>query len=245
MQLLLKKRSLISGWHLIHMLESPYKPLIGKNPTTQEFSTWSGEKWMDFLRFIDFHIDHIEYRHKPKDAYKITEDKLDKLKEWKSQSDHPWLEFMFRAESTKVIYFIRVRTLNNLAMKFLEIRPALITQDMRLLMQKNPFLMGKYLRVNPIIVAPDLKPELLPAPVSRQTEILSDTIDVLKKFVDQAKTQDISELSIDKIIANISKLVDAINKMQGRATKISNLTLINTQGSVEDMEKDMLGMLGK
>jgi hypothetical protein len=227
------------------MLESPYKPLIGKNPTTQEFSTWSGEKWMDFLRFIDFHIDHIEYRHKPKDAYKITEDKLDKLKEWKSQSDHPWLEFMYRAESTKVIYFIRIRTLNNLAMKFLEIRPALITQDMRLLMQKNPFLMGKYLRVNPIIVAPDIMPSTEVREISPQVKLLSDTMDIVQTVIDRIKKEGVDKMTVKELISALPKFVDAINKMQGRATKIGNLTLINTQGSVEDMEKDMLGMLGK
>jgi hypothetical protein len=33
--------------------------------------------------------------------------------------------------------------------------------------------------------------------------------------------------------------------MQGRATKIGNLTLINTQGSAKDIKDQMLGMVGK
>jgi hypothetical protein len=229
------------------MLESPYKKFTGITPTTEDFSSWDSAKWMDYLRFMDFHIEQVKKPKYPlRDGYVITKEKIDKIREWQSQSDHPWLEFIYRiSNDDKTKYMSKIRTANAKAMLFLQIRPTLITNDMRLLMQKNEFLMGKYLRVNPIIIAPDLKPELLPAPVSRQTEILSDTIDLLKKYVDHAKTQDIEELSIDKVISAISKLVDAINKMQGKATKIGNLTLINTQGSIEEMESQMLGMVGK
>ena len=37
----------------------------------------------------------------------------------------------------------------------------------------------------------------------------------------------------------------SFNKMQGKATKIGNLNLINTRGSAEDMEAEMLSMVGK
>src|ERR1035437_1172964 len=125
------------------------------------------------------------------------------------------------------------------------IRPALITQDMRLLMQKNPFLMGKYLRVNPIIVAPDIMPSIEVKEISPQVKLLSDTMDIVQTVIDRIKKEGVDKMTVKELISALPKFVDAITKMQGRATKIGNLTLINTQGSVEDMEKDMLGMLGK
>ena len=208
----------------------------GKNPTKAEFSLWTPSRWMDYLRFVDFFLD--------KDKYSVTKDKLLQVQEWKLQSDHPWLEFFERVNrDEEKAYTDKLRIMNMQAMKFLEIRPALVTDEMKVLMQKNPNIMGKYLRVSPIVEVKDVA--IVPAPVSKQTQVLSDTIDVLQVLVDKLKKEGVGDMSVKEMISALPKIVDAINKMQGRVTKIGNLTLINTQGSVEDMERQMLGMVGK
>ena len=229
------------------MLESPYKKFTGITPTTEDFSSWDSAKWMDYLRFMDFHIEQVKKPKYPlRDGYVITKEKIDKIREWQSQSDHPWLEFIYRiSNDDKTKYMSKIRTANAKAMLFLQIRPTLITNDMRLLMQKNEFLMGKYLRVNPIIVAPDIMPSTEVKEISPQVKLLSNTMDIVQTVIDRIKKEGVDRMTVKELISALPKFVDAINKMQGKANKINNLTLINTQGSVEDMEKDMLGMLGK
>jgi hypothetical protein len=139
----------------------------------------------------------------------------------------------------------KIRTANAKAMLFLQIRPTLITNDMRLLMQKNEFLMGKYLRVNPIIIAPDIMPSTEVKEISPQVKLLSDTMDIVQTVIDRIKKEGVDKMTVKELISALPKFVDAINKMQGKANKINNLTLINTQGSIEDMESQMLGMVGK
>lgn len=229
------------------MLESPYKKFTGITPTTEDFSSWDSAKWMDYLRFMDFHIEQVKKPKYPlRDGYVITKEKIDKIREWQSQSDHPWLEFIYRiSNNDKTKYMSKIRTANAKAMLFLQIRPTLITNDMRLLMQKNEFLMGKYLRVNPIIIAPDIMPSTEVKEISPQVKLLSDTMDIVQTVIDRIKKEGVDKMTVKELISALPKFVDAINKMQGKANKINNLTLINTQGSIEDMESQMLGMVGK
>ena len=228
------------------MTDPMYNSIRGKNQTKDDMSLWTPDKWMDFLRFVDF---CIEKQKRPnskelKDMYAITEDKVYQLREFAKQSDHPWIEFITRCGDFD--FKSRVRILNIQAMKFLEIRPALVTNDMRLLMNKNPNLMGKYLRISPIVEAPPvILPAVAPTIQSVQIENLADAVGVVTLLVKKIKKEGVDDMSVKEMISALPKIVDAINKMQGKATRIGNLTLINTRGSAEDMEAEMLSMVGK
>ena len=228
------------------MIDPKYNSLKWKYPTKEEFSQWTPDKWMDYLRFTDFFIEKVKKGYFPmRDTYVFTPDKLSQIKIFMEQSDHPWLEFIARI-GIEDNYGTKVRFFLIQAMKFLEIRPALVTQDMKLLMRKNPFLMGKYLRVSPIVEAPPvLLPAVAPTIQSVQIENLADAIGVVTLLVKKIKKEGVDDMSVKEMISALPKIVDAINKMQGKATKIGNLTLINTQASVEDMESQMLSMVGK
>ena len=219
-----------------------------RNQTKDEMAQWTPIKWMDFLRFVDFFIENIKKPNKNvKDMYAISEDKVLQLKEFGLQVDHPWLEFIQRCGELSVSSCRkRIPSMCIQGMKFLEIRPALVTDEMRLLMNKNPSLMGKYLRVSPVVVV--ASPSLPATPItiqSRQIDNLADAVDIVNILVKKIKKEGVDDMSVKEMISALPKIVDAINKMQGRATKIGNLTLINTNSSVEDMESQMLSMVGK
>jgi hypothetical protein len=230
------------------MIDPMYNSIKGKNQTKAEMALWTPARWMDFLRFIDFHIEKVKRSNyaELKDMYNITEDRILQLKEFSQQSDHPWLEFIARCGDLDIAKLrFKIPSLCIQAMKFLEIRPALVTNDMRLLMNKNPNLMGKYLRISPIIEAPPgVLPAIVPTINSKQIENLSEAMDIVQLLVRKIKKEGIDDMSVKDMISALPKIVDAINKMQGKATKIGNLTLINTRGSVEDMENEMLSMVG-
>ena len=231
------------------MIDTLYNGIKGKNQTKADMALWTPQKWMDFLRFVDFHIEKVKRSNyaELKDMYAITEDKVLELKEFSQQSDHPWLEFIARCNDLSLTYCRnRIPSMCIQAMKFLEIRPALVTEEMRKIMTKNPNLMGKYLRVSPIIEAPPVVlPAVAPTLQSRQIDNLADAVDIVNILVKKIKKEGVDDMSVKEMISALPKIVDAINKMQGRATKIGNLTLINTQAPVEDMESQMLSMVGK
>ena len=78
----------------------------------------------------------------------------------------------------------------------------------------------------------------------KQVDVLDDSVDVLQKLVSEIKKRKVSELSTKEILSAIPKIVDAINKMQNRQVKTGNLMQININGSVREMEEQMLAMVG-
>jgi hypothetical protein len=100
--------------------------------------------------------------------------------------------------------------------------------------------------VSPIVEAPPaILPAVAPTIQSVQIENLADAVGVVTLLVKKIKKEGVDDMSVKEMISALPKIVDAINKMQGKATKIGNLTLINTRGSAEDMEAEMLSMVGK
>ena len=79
----------------------------------------------------------------------------------------------------------------------------------------------------------------------RQADVLDNSVDVLQKLVTEAKKRKLSELSLKDILSTIPKIADAINKIQNRQVKTSNLMQININGTAQEMEEQMLAMVGQ
>ena len=232
------------------MIELPCKARL---PTESEFSLFSAERWLEFLQYIDFHIEMMKKRSDPiKDCYNVTTDKLMQLKDYSIQSDHPWLEFLNRTDITnETKYPVMVRTFNVKAMKFLEVRPSLVTEQMKEIMVRNKDLMGKYLRVASDIVPVAVEGTPLP-PIgtvntmqAKQLAIITDSVEYLQTLITEAKKRKVSDLSLKDILSAMPKIVDSINKMQNRQVKTGSLTQININGSAQDMEEGMLAFINK
>ena len=211
----------------------------------EDFSKYN---WLEFLKFIDFHIEikkQRKDRDNLKDMYVITDDKIDVLKRLNSEPDHPWLPFMAAVDPFSDKYIHRLKTFNALAMKYLEENQSLITDEMKAIMLKNPTLMGKYIRyVGETLPAP-LIPNSPTTLQEKQLDIITDSVEYLQVLIREAKKRKVSELSLKDILSAMPKIVDAINKMQNRQVKVGSLTQINLNGSAEDIENGMLAMLNK
>ena len=143
-------------------------------------------------------------------------------------------------------YLYRLQSMAMQAMKFLEIRPSLVTDDMRLIMQKNQSLMGKYLRISPGKPADVVPAEIIPVgnPLAvKQLETLTDTVDVVQAVVRRLKKEGVENMSVQSLISALPKLVDAVNKMQNRQIKTGNLTQINISSNAKDIEESMLALV--
>jgi hypothetical protein len=243
-------------------MSSPYQVVKGKYPTKADYGVWSSSRWLDFLSFMER---HIIYRKKPdrekeEERLSITSAGLNELAALAEEVDHKWAEFFYRVGVFPIgkpnedkEYLVRVRSMCRQALSYLKVHPALITEEMKTIMDKYPMRMGWALKQYRVIntpageiiqrdvAGPDGNKTVMPSFQQKMMDTMVETVDLLGVMVNSIKKSHLAnDLDTKDKINAIPKLVDAINKMANRKVTPNHFTQINIHGSAKDMEESML-----
>jgi hypothetical protein len=238
---------------------NPWRVVEGKFPTQMELSEWPHDKWMDYLRFLEFFIGE----GKNGEMYQVNALRVKQVEAFLGINDHPWHEFLYRinvksSEPPRAFYG-RFQNLAKIGLTFLKRHPGKVSEEMDILMKKYPKRMGWAL--SQFIVTDSPHGEI----VQRDTKIragyntenvklpsitaklFEGQLKVADIFVDIANSLTKTELRAletkDKISA-LSKLAPIL-AMAGRKTASNHFTQINLNGNVKDMEAAMLDYVKK
>ena len=241
---------------------NPHRAIIGKNPERKELSEWSSIKWVEFLKFVQFHISIVKKpKSVPKDHYQITKERIDELNAILKSDDHPWKEFIYRINqinpdgSYNNGYFLKLRTLVRIVLTYLKFHPAVVTDEMKAIIDNNPNRMGWCLkqyylrntgrgeivqRDQMTMDASEMRPVGMPSLQKKQMDALIQMVDLHQELLKSIKTKDLKDLTVKDKLTALPKLVDAITKMTNKRVGINHLTQINIHGGAREMEETML-----
>lgn len=242
---------------------NPYNAVKGIFPGRKDYGDWKPDRWMDFLRFVEWHIVQRtrEGRTKIEDRFSITKKQHADLEKWANE-DNPWAEFItrigeFPSEGKSLQrYLVRMRTLVRQVLTYLKHHPSLITDEMKALIEKYPARMGWCLSQYFIKDTPQgevlqrdtlvdgehgVTKVVMPSVQKMIAESLVTTVDMLNVLVKSIKNKDLkNSLTVKEKINAIPKLIDAIVKMGSRKTGPNHFTQINIHGGAREMEESML-----
>lgn len=231
-------------------MENPFKNVIGKIFNQKEIKSWTAVRFVDFLRFLDF---HIEVTHKDgrvvKETYTYNEEIETKLLSIKDDYNNPWCEFIqrlnFEKGAYKKLYIGKLTSLVSAPLNYLKDHPAMITDEMKVIMENRPIRFYKYLKTyflqgtNPIVtLSPDMSIDDLQ---KKQKNTFIKMINLHEELVDSIKTEGVENLTSAQKFTALPKLVDAIAKMAQK--KPSNNMTINIGGSAREKEEAMLAFV--
>lgn len=240
---------------------NPYRAIIGDFPSKQDYAEWSSDKWLDFIRYVEFHLAskvNPRKRNETVERFVVTNVLMKEIESFLNVPNHPWLEFIWRANmfisegTTTGKYQMRIQVFCRNSLTWLKYNPTRISEEMEKVLVTHErmrwCIKQYYLKETdrgPIVqrdtLIPDGNKANLPSVQQKMADSLIKVVDLYQDLVASIKKSHLDKgLTVKDKLNALPKLVDAIVKMSSRKTAANHFTQINIHGNARDMEQTML-----
>lgn len=235
---------------------NPYRAVQGILPTKREIQNWPYDKFMDFLRFVDFWTDG--------DVIKVTKEKREEMEKLAFETPHhPYQEFLWRIdhfllnpEATSRKFYYKLAAMIRQVGGYLKANPGMVDEEMKKLIEGNPRLewILKHFKVvetkiGAEVVMPDTTEEVgfqrgqSPVPKAEVTmmESLMKVASVFDMLASSIKPADIRGMEVKDKIQAMSKLSFIFTQAKSMKPNTAVFKQLNIyRASKEDLEKSLM-----
>lgn len=206
---------------------NPYRAVEGTLPRKRDVQLWSHDRLMDFFRFVTYFMDGDVVRPTGKNRGWLET-------EMAVHPTHPWAEFMWRInvftrnrQGTDRKFYYRLSATMRLIGMYVKSNPALMTDEMRGLLGKNPRLnwiiphfKAVKTRLGPEVVVPDTR--MTVGFQKETTKALNPEVSYMESMLKAANV-------FDMIVTSIRKSEIAEMTVKDKVNALSKLSFVFSQ----------------
>lgn len=232
---------------------NPYRAVEGTLPRKRDVALWSHDRFMDFFRFVSFFMEEDMVKVNQKKRVAVEKMMTDDL-------NHPWAEFMWRINcftsnklATDRKFYYRLAATMRLVGGHVKANPALVSDDMKAMVEKNPRLNWVIphfktvtTKIGAEVVVPDtqetvgfVKGHTPPSnPEVSLMESMLKTANLFDMIVSSIKKSDINDMTVKEKVSALSRLSFIWTQSRNMKPNTTVFKQMNVyKASKDDLEK--------